>query len=482
MKRSLLILWAIALLSGGSELLAQRAIWSTAYYAGWMQGYITPQNIRWSGVTHIAHFALVPNSDGTLNDAGNSVTASAASAITTAGHNAGKKVIITVGGWNSEYLFVSATSAANRAKFINNLVTLMRNRNYDGIDIDWEPLSASSDSLYTRFITQLRTSLDSINPKPLLTCAIAWTPSIPAKVASKFDQMNIMTYDLSGAWSGWVTWHNSPIYHGGQKFPGLSKYVPSCDGMVDDFVAAGIPLAKLGIGIDFYGYVWSGGSGLPHGGPTAPGESWSSPPSVQGNVPYYSLKDTYDESLYGRWDAGAKAAYFSVDVADAASDRFVSYDNLQTCVEKINYARTKGIGGVIIWELGGGYRASLGVGQRDSLMMAISQALILGVPGEGKGQIPAQFRLSQNYPNPFNPVSDIRYEVPQTSRVRLVVYDPLGREVTTLLDEVRSPGTYSARFNGDKYASGVYFYRLTAVSTSDPAKTFIASRKMMLMK
>lgn len=372
--KAYLVLSAI-LLFGSTATRAQKSIWVTAYYAGWMQGYLTPQNIDYGAVTHIIHFALVPQADGTLNETGNSVTASSANALITPAHAAGKKVIISVGGWASEDAFVGATNSTNRPVFISNLVNLMKSRAYDGIDIDWEPLSTTNAAQYTAFITELRSALDGITPRPLLTAAVAWGPSIVAQVGTKFDQINIMTYDMSGAWPGWVTWHNSPVYDGGLHFPGLSKLVPSANALVDDFVSAGVPVAKLGIGIDFYGYVWSGGAGTPNGGATAPGQSWTTAPAVQANVPFFTIMTTYYQSQYERWDTSAQASYLSIDNTGSANDKFVSYDNAKTCGRKIEYARAKGIGGVIIWELGGGYRADQPAGQRDQLLQAVKQAL-----------------------------------------------------------------------------------------------------------
>ena len=371
-SRVLLLVSILAILAGGAR--AQSGLWVTAYYAGWMRDYLTPQNIDYGAVTHIIHFALVPRSDGTLDDAVNSVTAPAASALVAPAHAAGRKVIISVGGWTSDVAFRGATAKTNRSKFISNLVGLMKNRAYDGIDIDWEPLLPTDATGYTEFITELRTSLDSISPKPLLTAAAAWQPSIFAQVKDKFDQVNIMTYDLSGAWQGWVTWHNAPVYDGGNHFPGGGALLPSANAMVDVFIAAGVPAAKLGIGIDFYGYVWSGGTGMPAGGATGPMQSWTVPPSVQANVPYFSLMDTYYQAQYARWDSLAQAAYLSIDNAGSSNDKFISYDNEISCQKKVVYAHSKGIGGVILWELGGGYRANQPAGQRDLLLQAVKNA------------------------------------------------------------------------------------------------------------
>ena len=89
--------------------------------------------------------------------------------------------------------------------------------------------------------------------------------------------------------------------------------------------------------------------------------------------------------------------------------------------------------------------------------------------------IPTVYALSQNYPNPFNPLTTIRFAIPQTGQVKLVVYDLLGREVIVLVDEVLTPGFYTARFNGSSLSSGVYFYRLIASG-------YIETKKMQLIK
>src|ERR1043166_441783 len=94
------------------------AQWVSAYYAGWQQSYLPPSSIDYGAVTHIIHFALIPNSNGTLNDAGNGVTAASASALISAAHAKGVKVIICVGGWGTQGAFQSASSGGTRATFV----------------------------------------------------------------------------------------------------------------------------------------------------------------------------------------------------------------------------------------------------------------------------------------------------------------------------------------------------------------------------
>jgi hypothetical protein len=98
-------------------------------------------------------------------------------------------------------------------------------------------------------------------------------------------------------------------------------------------------------------------------------------------------------------------------------------------------------------------------------------------------EIPDVFSLSQNYPNPFNPSTKIKFDIPDIPLmkgargmdVRLTVYDILGREVTTLVNEQLKPGKYEVEWDGTKYSSGIYFYKLITNNFSD-------SKKMVLIK
>jgi hypothetical protein len=94
---------------------------------------------------------------------------------------------------------------------------------------------------------------------------------------------------------------------------------------------------------------------------------------------------------------------------------------------------------------------------------------------EATPAVPGKFALFQNYPNPFNPSSDIRYQISEFRHVKLAVYDLLGREVAILVNEQEAPGSYTARWNADGLASGVYICRLKAGA-------FVESRKMILAR
>jgi chitinase len=185
-----------------------------------------------------------------------------------------------------------------------------------------------------------------------------------------------MTYDLSGAYAGWVTWFNSPIYDGGYRFSTTGYLVPSIDGAVRNFITNGVPPGKLGIGIAFYGDVWAGGSGASTGGVSLPRQSWVSAPTVT-QVPYSEIMSTYYQSNLYYWDSNAQAAYLSIDKSGAADDRFISYDDERTCQTKVAYARAHGLGGIMIWQLAQGHRSGHPAGLRDPLVRAIQGAVMI---------------------------------------------------------------------------------------------------------
>jgi hypothetical protein len=89
--------------------------------------------------------------------------------------------------------------------------------------------------------------------------------------------------------------------------------------------------------------------------------------------------------------------------------------------------------------------------------------------------LPSSFVLYQNFPNPFNPSTTISYQLPRTVHVTVKVYDVLGREMETLVDETKPAGRYEVEFNGSRCSSGIYFCRMIAGS-------FTATRKLLLLK
>ncbi|MBI5729940.1 MAG: T9SS type A sorting domain-containing protein [Ignavibacteriales bacterium] len=117
------------------------------------------------------------------------------------------------------------------------------------------------------------------------------------------------------------------------------------------------------------------------------------------------------------------------------------------------------------------YIGSFGVGTSD-LVQKVVQG---GTDVEKLDEIPTGYELSQNYPNPFNPTTNIKFSIPEQGFVSLKIYNTLGQEVATLLNEYKSAGTYQVDFNAAKLSSGMYVYTLSSGN-------YRISKKMLLMK
>ena len=110
----------------------------------------------------------------------------------------------------------------------------------------------------------------------------------------------------------------------------------------------------------------------------------------------------------------------------------------------------------------------------DNINVTAYQIVPTDIGGNLSG-MPTRFELSQNYPNPFNPSTQIKFSVPKEGFVNIKVFDVLGREVRTLVNEVKKPGYYSVDFDGASLSSGFYFYRMETSS-------YVETKKMMLLK
>ncbi len=103
-----------------------------------------------------------------------------------------------------------------------------------------------------------------------------------------------------------------------------------------------------------------------------------------------------------------------------------------------------------------------------------SDDMVVGIKDMG-GNLPTDFQLSQNYPNPFNPSTKIRYSIPKSGNVTLTIYNILGQQVATLVNEYQSVGNYEYSFTAENLASGTYIYRLIAGN-------YVSTKKMVYVK
>ena len=111
--------------------------------------------------------------------------------------------------------------------------------------------------------------------------------------------------------------------------------------------------------------------------------------------------------------------------------------------------------------------------------LILNEELVISID-KAAASVPGTYSLEQNYPNPFNPVTSIKYQIPEATQVKLVIYNLLGQVVRTLVDDVKTAGIYEVKWDGTgdqgvKLASGIYIYRLEAGN-------FTKTRKLVFMK
>lgn len=121
------------------------------------------------------------------------------------------------------------------------------------------------------------------------------------------------------------------------------------------------------------------------------------------------------------------------------------------------------------------YKQGTGISTNSNVQQATKTPVTNSTGIINNNSIALTYSLSQNYPNPFNPTTTFSFSIPKSEKVSLKFYDILGNELETYVDGILNSGTYSVEFDGSKYSSGIYFYRLTSGN-------FTETRKMNLIK
>lgn len=127
-----------------------------------------------------------------------------------------------------------------------------------------------------------------------------------------------------------------------------------------------------------------------------------------------------------------------------------------------------------VWSIGGcPFAVNSVAGDSSVVNLGLDMETVLS--SNTKSEVVKDYSLCQNYPNPFNPVTEIEYSLPEQGFVTLKIFDLLGKEIATLVNEVKKAGKYSATFNGENLSSGMYYYKLESNGYSN-------TKKMMLIK
>ncbi len=346
--------------------------WVSAYYVGYHQSWYPPSAIAWDGLTHLLVARVAPNADGSLNttfDIDAIKGPALARVLVHLAHQHGKKALVMLGGAGTREGWKGAAASSHRSAFVKNLVTFAAEYGFDGFDLDWEPIEAGDQEDFKA----LAQALHAASPGTMLTLPVGWVGihnanvgSFYGEIAPLFDQINIMSYGMAGAWPGWQSWHSSALH-------GESPTTPtSVDSAVSAYLAAGVPAAKLGIGIATYGSCWS----APSAGPktNVDGARVIADDNV---MTFDRIMTDYDVPGCEHWDATARASYLTFSAPHGPEGcTFVSYESPRSILEKGDYVKQRGLGGAMVWTVSQGHRPSLPSGQRDPLMDALAQGFL----------------------------------------------------------------------------------------------------------
>ena len=264
-------------------------------------------------------------------------------------------VLVSVGGWTWSGNFSDAAlTRASRARFIDSAVRFVEKYQLDRLDIDWEYPGLSGDNNkfrpedkanYTALLHELRTRFNKEGKRlhRHLVTSIATGANSDflahtemGKVAHDVDTVNLMTYDFYGPGGDKITGNHAPLYTDPADPKGISA-----DRSVREYEAAGVPAAKIVLGLPFYGKSWSNVGGENHG-LFQPGDAPS-----EGFHGYNSLVGLEKQGYTRYWDGTASVPW----LYNPDSKTFISYEDPQSLALKCSYVLEHRLGGVMFWEL-----------------------------------------------------------------------------------------------------------------------------------
>jgi len=222
---------------------------------------------------------------------------------------------------------------------------------------------------------------------------------------------------------------------------------------------------------------------------------WSTSATIKNNIIRNNTSDLGGDQIYLISSPSTGATYNNVeggwtgtgniDADPYFENQVFILSDTSTCVDAGDpdtvYNDPEGSPGMAAYPSKGTVRNDMGAyGGPNSA--ELSSFIITSIEDKRSGYIPADFQLEQNYPNPFNPTTTIQYAISSRRFVSITVYDLLGCEVATLVNEELSAGVYKVTFDASDLSSGVYFYQLKVLQIEAPRKEFISTKKFILLK
>ncbi|MBX7194622.1 MAG: glycoside hydrolase family 18 protein [Sandaracinaceae bacterium] len=351
-------------------------VWVLGYFPGYQRDLLPAEEIDFTSMTHLVVGAAIPRADGTLEtsfDLDPTNGPAFARDLATRAHAAGREAILMLGGAGAHDGFAAAAAPGTRDVFVASILATMDELGFDGVDVDWEPIPPEDEADFEALVHALRLA----RPGMRITIPVGWAnanfPDVGAvygRVAADADRLNVMSYDMAGPWDGWQSWYTSAL-------DGESPTTPSSiDTSVTAYLAAGVPAAKLGIGVGFYGDCWTGVSGPRMSTAGASLVASDNTMSFEHIVGAYYASLTDPGAAY-HYDAETEQPYLSFAAPHGPEGcTFVSYEDPASIAAKGAYVRSHGLGGAIIWAIPEGHVRAAPAGMRDPLLAAMRTAFL----------------------------------------------------------------------------------------------------------
>ncbi|MFA6597758.1 MAG: glycosyl hydrolase family 18 protein [Ignavibacteriaceae bacterium] len=411
--------------------------------------YPTAKNyLRYDLLTHIALFDFAADSLGNLDNPPYWPWTD----VIDKAHQNGVKVILCTTNFEASQMRQLLNSASAKQNLFTNLKNKVIKYKLDGVNIDFEEYySADRGDLLNNFMKGLTDSLHAAIPNCEVSFAgpaVNWSGWKLAGLANACDYIFIMGYAFAGSWSDYTD-SNAPL------LGGTYNITNTVTKQYADVIKSNPK--KLILGVPYYGNKWRTKTQEPHTAVVSYSNSTRFSNDVGQSQSYGLLWENTEKAPWYRWKLNDTTWYQ------------VWFDNDSSLGLKYDLAKTNNLKGIGMWALG--YD-----GSRTELWNAIEKRFIVSGLSSHDIAVP-KYELSQNYPNPFNPSTVIRYQLSDFSKVSLKVFDVLGNEIATPVDEYQEPGAHDVTFKVQlsSYASGIYFYQLHA-------GTFMQTKKMLFLK
>jgi chitinase len=343
--------------SGGpTDASADTGQWVMGYYAGYAPPTQYPiDQIDWAALTHIIVTRFTVNSDLSINttfDISTTGGPTFARNIVAAAHAHGVRALVMLGGEGAGANIQTAARSANRSAFVSALLAQMTSLGFDGIDLDWE------DSVTVSDLVALAQALRAAHPGIVLTYPAGMingnfmtVDPMMVTLAASLDRFNVQAYGpstaVAGPGLGWDSWHDSPL-------SGHTGATPiAIDDTLQRYAMAGIPRAKLGLGIGFFAECYTNGITAPHqpadssmitgGDNTFPLSALFATGSVFDTHPTARMRDTSAQVPYLSLASATHESH-----CGTAAVQYITYDDETSIAAKGAFSRSNGYGGIII--------------------------------------------------------------------------------------------------------------------------------------